>query len=68
MASPNPNDPRATTPDPSALQNGAGESHEAIVLAAVAQAISRLRYGAISLTVHDGRVVQLDVTERQRFT
>ena len=40
----------------------------AIALDAVAEAISRLRYGAIELTVHDGRVVQLEVTERQRFT
>jgi hypothetical protein len=37
-------------------------------LAAVSEALSRLRYGAIHLTVHDGKVVQLDVTERQRFT
>ncbi|PLK25516.1 YezD family protein [Novosphingobium sp. TH158] len=36
-------------------------------LEAVAEAVSRLRYGAIELTVHDGRVVQLDVTERRRF-
>jgi hypothetical protein len=42
-------------------------SHPA-TLAAVADALSRLRYGAVHLTVHDGRVVQLDVTERQRFT
>jgi hypothetical protein len=37
-------------------------------LASVAQAIAKLRYGAIGLTIHDGRVVQLEVTERQRFT
>jgi len=37
-------------------------------LVAVAEALSRLRYGAVHLTVHDGKVVQLDVTERQRFT
>lgn len=39
-----------------------------VTLAAVADALSRLRYGAVHLTVHDGKVVQLDVTERQRFT
>jgi hypothetical protein len=38
-----------------------------IALDAAAQALGRLRYGTIELTVHDGRVVQLDVTERQRF-
>jgi hypothetical protein len=37
-------------------------------LDAVAEALSNLRYGAVHLTVHDGKVVQLDVTERQRFT
>ena len=36
-------------------------------LDSVARAIARLRYGAIELRIHDGRVVQLDVTERQRF-
>ena len=40
----------------------------AAALSAVSEAIARLRYGAIGLTVHDGRVVQLEVTERQRFT
>lgn len=44
------------------------EKTAAIALDAVAEAISRLRYGSIELTVHDGRVVQLEVTERQRFT
>jgi len=47
-------------------------SHQATALdqalAAVAHALSQLRYGAVHLTVHDGKVVQLDVTERQRFT
>jgi hypothetical protein len=36
-------------------------------LQAVGEAVSRLRYGVVQLTVHDGKVVQLDVTERQRF-
>lgn len=44
-----------------------GVAHTA-TLDAVADALSRLRYGAVHLTVHDGKVVQLDVTERQRFT
>lgn len=37
------------------------------VLVAVADAVERLRFGVVQLTVHDGRVVQLDVTDRQRF-
>jgi hypothetical protein len=39
-----------------------------IALQAVADATRRLRFGTIQLTVHDGKIVQLDVTERQRFT
>jgi hypothetical protein len=38
------------------------------VLQAVEQAVDRLRYGTVQLTIHDGRIVQLDVTERQRFS
>lgn len=37
-------------------------------LALVGEALSRLRYGAIQLTVHDGKVMQIDVTERKRLT
>ena len=44
------------------------EAASALALQAVADAIGKLRFGAIQLTVHDGRVVQLDVTERQRFS
>lgn len=33
----------------------------------VSDALSRLRYGAIQLTVHDGKVMQIDVTERKRL-
>lgn len=49
------------------VQTDRAAAHGA-ALAAVAEAVGRLRYGAIQLTVHDGRIVQLDVTERQRFT
>lgn len=37
-------------------------------LALVSEALGRLRYGAIQLTVHDGKVMQIDVTERKRLT
>jgi hypothetical protein len=37
-------------------------------LALVSEALSRLRYGAIQLTVHDGKVMQIDVTERKRLS
>ena len=34
---------------------------------AVAKALGALNYGAVQLTIHDGRVVQMDVTARHRF-
>lgn len=37
-------------------------------LASVREALSGLKYGSISLTVHEGRVVQIDVTEKRRVT
>lgn len=39
----------------------------AAVVDALGHAIEKLRYGLVQLTVHDGKVVQLDVTERHRF-
>jgi hypothetical protein len=29
--------------------------------------LARLRFGAINLVVHDGKVVQIDVTEKKRL-
>jgi hypothetical protein len=37
------------------------------VLAALAEAVGKLRFGVVQLTVHEGRVVQLEVTEKHRF-
>ena len=37
-------------------------------LQVVSEALGRLRYGVIQLTVHDGKLMQVDVTERRRFT
>lgn len=48
-------------------QNGTHD-RSAEPLATVAEALDKLRYGAVHLTIHDGRVVQIDVTERQRFS
>lgn len=36
-------------------------------LGLIASALAQIRFGAIQLTVHDGRVTQVDVTERRRF-
>ena len=37
------------------------------LLRALLQALASLRYGAIELTVHDGRVVQLERREKVRL-
>lgn len=34
----------------------------------VLAALNSLKFGAIQLTVHDGKLVQVDITERKRFT
>ncbi len=46
-------------------QRGRAQADEPLGI--IASALERLRFGAISLTVHDGRVTQVDVTERRRF-
>lgn len=33
----------------------------------VRKALTGLNYGSVSITVHDGRVVQIDVTEKKRI-
>jgi hypothetical protein len=33
----------------------------------VREALNGLRFGSVSLTVHEGRVVQIDVTEKRRL-
>ena len=44
---------------------GAPVREEAINL--IVEALGRLRIGAINLTVHEGKLVQVDITERKRF-
>jgi len=36
-------------------------------VASVREALTGLRYGTIALTIHEGRVVQIDVTEKRRL-
>lgn len=37
-------------------------------LQSVFDALGQMKFGAIQLTVHEGKLVQVDVTERQRFS
>jgi len=36
-------------------------------IASVREALSGLRYGQVTITVHEGRVVQIDITEKKRL-
>lgn len=36
-------------------------------LATIRDALTALSYGSLVLTVHEGRLVQIDVTQRKRF-
>ena len=36
-------------------------------LDAIRAALERLRFGTIAMTIHEGRVVQIDVTEKLRL-
>jgi hypothetical protein len=36
-------------------------------LAAIREHLERIRFGSIAVTIHEGRVVQLDITEKRRL-
>lgn len=38
-----------------------------IAMECVREALLNLRFGSVAITVHDGRVVQIDVTEKNRL-
>ena len=57
----------AAIPIPDSMKARDGESPVQPVLDAVTEAIERLRFGTVQLVVHEGKVVQLDVTDRIRF-
>jgi hypothetical protein len=55
----------------SSLKSSAGperDDHETSALALVRQALEKLKFGAVHLTVHEGRLVQIEVTEKTRLT
>lgn len=53
-----------------AFKNEQRSDHDqsAKAIQTVLDALQKLRFGSIQLTVHEGRLVQVDVTERSRFT
>ncbi len=44
-----------------------GETAFSEPIRSVLDALAALRFGAIQLTVHEGKLVQVDITERKRF-
>ncbi|MEI8176094.1 MAG: DUF2292 domain-containing protein [Candidatus Omnitrophota bacterium] len=38
------------------------------ILKDIRTAIESLEYGTVAITVHDSKIVQIDITERKRFT
>jgi len=52
-----------TTPTPPAD----AQRHLEESLASVREALTGLRFGTVALTVHEDRVVQIDVTEKKRL-
>lgn len=57
-----------TTPSqPAGTGNGDAQRHLEESLASVREALTGLRFGTVALTVHEGRVVQIDVTEKKRL-
>jgi hypothetical protein len=59
MTSPHPEKQPALSPEAARILE------ESIV--SVREALTGLKYGNVSLTVHEGRVVQIDVTEKKRL-
>jgi hypothetical protein len=49
------------------IGDGGPDEQERAVLSEVLRALRRVRHGTVSLAVQDGKVVQLDVTEKRRF-
>lgn len=52
-----------------AAEAGAGTAAQLVeeTLASVRRALQSLRFGQIAVTIHEGRVVQIDVTEKTRL-
>ena len=55
----------------SSQQAAAGQGqqgHHANALALIGEALDKLKFGAVHLTIHEGRLVQIEVTEKTRLT
>ena len=59
-------DTKARDPKSDAAHTGPTPTEEA--LATIRDYLRRVRFGSIAVTIHDGRIVQLDLTEKRRLT
>jgi hypothetical protein len=50
-----------------AVKQGVASGPEEAI-AAIRDYLQTIRFGSIALTIHEGRIVQLDVTEKRRLT
>ena len=50
-----------------AVKNGVASGPEEAI-ASIREYLQTIRFGSIALTIHEGRIVQLDVTEKRRLT
>lgn len=50
-----------------ASQDKAQQGHEEEMLREVLRAIRSIKYGSVQLVIQDGRVVQIEKTEKVRF-
>lgn len=55
------------TSDPINQTQSVDTLHFGDAIELIRQSLEKIRFGAIQLTVHEGRLVQLDITEKQRF-
>ena len=55
-------------PDLVGAGRNAGTSSPEEAIAAIRDYLQTIRFGSIALTIHEGRIVQLDVTEKRRLT
>ena len=49
------------------LPSPAAEPPAERVLALIREQLDRIRFGSIALSIHDGRVVQLEIVEKKRL-
>ena len=51
-----------------AAEPAAAQSPTERVPALIREQLDRIRFGSIALSIHDGRVVQLEINEKKRLT